>query len=79
MTEHDQPPSSDRADIEALIDRLKPGKLDHYDTLLIEQLPRLLLSLIAIKQNTHTQENGNLHWDRSWQALPRSATWSLVR
>ena len=43
MSKHDDIPSTDSAEIEALIDRLKRGTLDQQDTQLIERLLRTLL------------------------------------
>lgn len=50
MSQHDDIPSTDSAEIEPLIDRLKRGTLDQQDTQLIERLLRTLLSLIHLLQ-----------------------------
>lgn len=48
MTEHDEPTSTNPSEIEALISRLKHGSLNNQDTLLVERLLRLLLTLIRV-------------------------------
>jgi transposase len=48
MPEHDQPSSTNPSEIEALISRLKHGSLNNQDTLLVERLLRLLLTLIRV-------------------------------
>ena len=54
MTEHDQPDSTNPAEIEDLIARLKRGSLDNQDTLLVERLLRLLLTLIRVVEQKNT-------------------------
>ncbi len=54
MTEHDQPTSTNPSEIEALISRLKHGSLNNHDTLLVERLLRLLLTLIRVVEQKNT-------------------------
>lgn len=54
MSEHDQPTSTNPSEIEALISRLKRGSLDNQDTLLVERLLRLLLTLIRVVEQKNT-------------------------
>lgn len=54
MTAHDQPSSTNPSEIEALISRLKHGSLNNQDTLLVERLLRLLLTLIHIVEQKNT-------------------------
>ncbi|MDQ3255351.1 MAG: IS66 family transposase [Acidobacteriota bacterium] len=54
MSEHDQPDSTNPSEIEALIARLKHGSLDNHDTLLVERLLRLLLTLIRVVEQKNT-------------------------
>ncbi len=54
MTEHDQPTSTNPSEIEALIARLKHGSLNNHDTLLVERLLRLLLTLIRVVEQKNT-------------------------
>ena len=54
MTEHDEPTSTNPSEIEALISRLKHGSLNNQDTLLVERLLRLLLTLIRVVEQKNT-------------------------
>ena len=54
MSEHDQPSSTNPSEIEALISRLKHGSLNNQDTLLVERLLRLLLTLIRVVEQKNT-------------------------
>ena len=54
MSEHDSPDSTNPSEIEALIARLKHGSLNNQDTLLIERLLRLLLTLIRVVEQKNT-------------------------
>ncbi len=54
MTEHEPSDSTNPSEIEALIARLRHGSLAHQDTLLIERLLRLLLTLIRIVEQKNT-------------------------
>jgi len=54
MTEHDPPTSTNPSEIEALIARLKHGSLNNQDTLLVERLLRLLLTLIRVVEQKNT-------------------------
>jgi len=54
MTEHDDPTSTNPSEIEALITRLKHGSLNNHDTLLVERLLRLLLTLIRVVEQKNT-------------------------
>jgi len=54
MSEHDSPDSTNPSEIEALIARLKHGSLNNQDTLLVERLLRLLLTLIRVVEQKNT-------------------------
>lgn len=54
MSAHDEPPSTNPSEIEALIERLKHGSLNNHDTLLVERLLRLLLTLIRVVEQKNT-------------------------
>ncbi len=54
MSEHDEPTSTNPSEIEALISRLKHGSLNNHDTLLVERLLRLLLTLIRVVEQKNT-------------------------
>ncbi len=54
MSEHKPPSSTNPSEIEALISRLKHGSLDNQDTLLVERLLRLLLTLIRVVEQKNT-------------------------
>ena len=54
MTEHEPPDSTNPSEIEALIARLKHGSLNNQDTLLVERLLRLLLTLIRVVEQKNT-------------------------
>ena len=54
MTEHEPPTSTNPSEIEALIARLKHGSLNNHDTLLVERLLRLLLTLIRVVEQKNT-------------------------
>jgi len=54
MTDHEPPSSTNPSEIEALIARLKHGSLNNQDTLLIERLLRLLLTLIRVVEHKNT-------------------------
>jgi hypothetical protein len=50
MANHDEIPTTDTAQIEALIERLKQGKLQQHDFPVLERLLRLVLSLVSLLQ-----------------------------
>ena len=54
MTDHEPPSSTNPSEIEALIARLKHGSLNNQDTLLVERLLRLLLTLIRVVEHKNT-------------------------
>ncbi len=54
MSEHEPPDSTNHSEIEDLISRLKRGSLDNQDTLLVERLLRLLLTLIRVVEQKNT-------------------------
>src|SRR5262250_3643605 len=64
----DDTPSTNPAEIEALIVRLKQSNLDHSDALLLERLLRLLLSLITLLQH----KNASISRLKRWLFGPRS-------
>ncbi len=54
MSEHEPPPSTKPSEIEDLIARLRHGSLNNHDTLLVERLLRLLLTLIRVVEQKNT-------------------------
>lgn len=54
MSQRDDPPATDRTEIEALISRLEAGTLSETDTRLISRLLRLLLSLINLVEQKNS-------------------------
>jgi len=64
----DDTPSTNPAEIEALIVRLKQSNLDHSDALLLERLLRLLLSVITLLQH----KNASISRLKRWLFGPRS-------
>jgi len=68
MKKRDDIPSTNPAEIEALINRLKQGSLDSNDALLLERLLRLLLSLISLLQH----KNASISRLKRWLFGPRT-------
>ncbi len=64
MTEHEPPSSTNPSEIKALIARLKHGSLAQQDTLLIERLLRLLLTLIRVVEQKNTSSAPRKRVDR---------------
>lgn len=54
MSQRDDPPATDRTEIEALISRLEAGTLSESDTRLISRLLRLLLKLINLVEQKNS-------------------------
>lgn len=70
MKKRDEIPSTDPAEIEALIERLKQSSLDQRDALLLERLLRLLLSFISLLQ----KKNASIKRLKRWLFGPGSDT-----
>lgn len=58
MAKHKKIPTTDTAEIEQLIERLKQGKLEQQDTQLIEKLLDFLLTIVSLLKRKQTTING---------------------
>src|SRR5215510_12787391 len=54
MKNNDDIPTTDTTEIKQLINRLKQGKLDQGDALLIEKLLNILLTIVSLLERKHT-------------------------
>ena len=54
MKNNDDIPTTDTNEIKQLINRVKQGKLDQGDALLIENLLNFLLTIVSLLQRKHT-------------------------
>lgn len=58
MAKHKKIPTTDTAEIEQLIERLKQGKLEQHDTQLIEKLLDFLLTIVSLLKRKQTTIKG---------------------